>query len=171
MKSLLIALSLIIGLNVQDLDAKVLIGKIDIQSVMNQITQGKKANKKLKKEFDKKQKELKTKEEGIKKMQEGFQKQSLVMSEEAKRKKDREIKAKIVELQRKSVEYQKIITDMEKKLKAPILDRLKGVVAAVSKKEGLAVTFEVRSAPVVYVENEVDITSKVVAAFNKKFPK
>jgi outer membrane protein len=167
MKSLIALMTLAFSLNAFSM----VIGKVDIQRVLLSVAQGKKVRDQLKGEFEKKKKVLDKEQQKIKKMQEDFQKQSLVMSDKAKMDKERQLQEAIMRLQQKSLGFQKEIQEMENKMKAPIIDRVRKIVENVSKKEELDVTFEASTAPVVYAKNEKDITEKVIKAYDKKFSK
>jgi outer membrane protein len=144
------------------------IGKVDIQKVLLTIKQGQAVRTKLKKSFEKKQTLLKKDETNIRKMQQDFQKQSLVMNDSAKAKKQKEIQGAIVKLQQKTQKFQSEIQKMENKLKKPILERVKVIIEAVSKKANVDVTFETSQAPILYTRTEKDLTDDVVKAYNKK---
>ena len=53
-------------------------------------------------------------------------------------------------------------------MKKPILEKLKPVIDEVSKSEKVAMTFEITSSPLVYAQDKVDITEKVIKAYDKK---
>ena len=167
MKSLIALMTFVFSLNAFSM----MIGKVDIQRVLLSVSQGKKVRDQLKGEFEKKKKVLDKEQEKIKKMQQDFQKQSLVMSDKAKMDKERELQEAIMKLQQKSLGFQKEIQEMENKMKAPIIERVRKVVENVSKSEKLDVTFEASTAPVVYAKNEKDITEMVIKSYDKKFPK
>ena len=148
--------------------ANVKVGVVNIQKVITSIGEGKSVMKTLEKSFKAKQKEIKAEEEAIKKLQQDYQKQSSLLSEKAKAKKENEIRQKIAQLQQKTMEYQKNIQSQEQQLKKPILEKLKPVIDQVSKQEKVAMTFEISSSPVVYAQEQVDITDKVIKTYDKK---
>lgn len=165
MKKLIILLSLLLSFSAFA-DVKVAI--VNIQKVITSIKEGKGVMKTLEKSFKSKQAELKKEENGIKKLQKDYQKQSLVLSDKAKAKKEGEIRAKIQALQQKTMKYQKEIQKLEAQMKKPILEKLKPVIDDVSKKEKVAMTFEITSSPLVYAQDKVDITAKVIKAYDSK---
>ena len=148
-----------------------LVGKVDVQNVLVSVKEGKKVRDQLKDEFEKKRKILDSEQEEIKKLQQNFSKQSLVMNDKAKLEKEKEIQQKIIELQQKSLGYQKEIQEMEGKMKAPILERIKTIVDSVSEKAGVDVTFEMSTAPVIYAKSEKDLTTEVIKEYDKKYSK
>lgn len=158
-----------VALFVFSASAQVKVGVVNIQKIITTVKMGKNVMKTLEKSFNAKKKTLKKDEESIKKMQKDFQKQNLVLSDKAKAKKEAAIRQKIAGIQQQTMKFQKEIQKQELELKKPILEKLKGVIDDVSKDEKLDLTFEVSSSPIVYAKSKVDITEKVIKAFDKKF--
>lgn len=150
--------------------SKILVGSVNIQQILVTVQEGTKVRDKLKKSFESKQAILKKEEEKIRKAQEDYKKQALVMNDKAKMKKEQELQKMIMDLQQKSMGYQKEIQEMEQKLKAPILDKIKEVVDEVSKEAGVDLTFEVSTAAVVYAKSQKDLTDEVIKLYDKRHP-
>ena len=168
MKSILMVSMLAFSLSSM---ASVKVGLVNIQKIIVTIKEGKSVDKTLKKSFDKKQKKIKAIEADIRKMQEKLQKQNKVLSETAKANKMAEIQKKVMAARQQMSQFQKDIQKQESNLKKPILEKLKPVIDAVSKENKVAITFEISTSPVVYAENKVDLTEKVVKAYDKKYSK
>ncbi len=151
--------------------AEVKVGMVNIQKIITTIKEGKSVNTTLEKSFKSKQNLVKKQEEGIKKLQADFQKQNLVLSEKAKAKKAGEIQQKIAAVRQQMMGYQKEIQKQEKELKKPILDKLKPIIDQISKDEKVAMTFEISSSPIVYAASTIDLTDKVIKAYDKKHSK
>jgi outer membrane protein len=151
--------------------AEVKIGIVNIQKIITTIKEGKSVNTTLEKSFKAKQKKIKAEEDKIKKLQEKFQKQSAVFTAEVRAKKGMEIQQKVQEVRQQMAQYQKEIQQQEANLKKPILEKLKPVIDEVSKKEKVAMTFEISSSPVVYAQSKIDLTDKVIKAYDKKHSK
>lgn len=166
MKKIIILLSLFLSLSAF---ADVKVGIVNIQKVITSIKEGKSVMESLKKSFKTKQAELKKEENKIKKLQKDYQKQSLVLSDKAKAKKESEIRGMIQKLQQTTMSYQKGIQKQEAELKKPILEKLKPIIDSVSKKEKVSMTFEITSSPLVYAQDKVDITAKVIKAYDSKY--
>jgi outer membrane protein len=165
MKKIILIMTLMFSLSAF---AEVKVAIVNIQKIITSIKEGKGVMKSLEKSFKTKQAELKKEEEAIKKLQKDYQKQSLVLSDKAKAKKEGDIRQKIQGLQQKTMKYQKEIQKMEAEMKKPILEKLKPVIDDVSKKEKVAMTFEITSSPLVYAQDKIDITDKVIKAYDKK---
>ena len=101
-------------------------------------------------------------------MRANYDKQSMVMNDKAKSKKQMEIQQAFQEHRLKLQKFQDEIGEKERKLKAPVMERLKGVIDNVSKSGGYDMVFEVATGPV-YVKGEEDISDKVIKAYDKKF--
>lgn len=151
--------------------AKVVIGLVDIQKVLVSVKEGKSVQASLKKSFDSKKKLLEKDENKIKKAQESYKKQSAILADSAKMKKEREIQEMVLKLQNKTMSYQKEIQKMEQEMKRPILEKLRPIIDEVSKQSGVAMTFELSAAPIVYAETKKDITESVIQAYDKKYKK
>jgi outer membrane protein len=149
--------------------AEIVIGQVNMQKIVTSINQGKKVRDVIKKKFDKMQAEIKKEEDSIKGLQQKFQKQSAVMSAQAKQKKGQEIQKKIMALQQKTMTYQKQIQQMEQQKMAPILKKLKAVIDTVSKGSKVDLTVEGGAAPIIYAKKTIDLSDKVISAYNKKF--
>tara|TARA_Y100000768_G_scaffold388987_1_gene389751 strand:- start:10964 stop:11506 length:543 start_codon:yes stop_codon:yes gene_type:complete len=168
MKSLLLAMILSFSVSTY---ANVKVGIVNIQKIIVTIKEGKSVDSTLKKSFASKQKKIQAMEADIKDMQEKLQKQSKVLSDSAKAKKMEEINKKVMEARAQMNKYQKEIQKQEADLKKPILEKLKPIIDDISKDEGVAMTFEISSNPVVYAQNKVDLTDKVIKAYDKKHSK
>ena len=168
MKQLYLILTLVFSVSAL---AEVKVGLVNIKKIMATIKQGKAVDATLQKSFNAKQGEIKKEEEAIRKLQEKFQKQNAVLSDAAKAKKGQEIAGKIEAVRKKMRQFQEEIQKQEAQLKKPILDKLKPIIDEVSKKEGVTLTFEISQSPVVYAQNQVQLTEKVIKAYDKKNPK
>lgn len=164
MKKIIALLSLCLSMSAF---ADVSVGKIDIQTILVSVEQGKIVREKLKAEFDKKQAILKQDELVISELQAKFEK---MPESKEKTKLDSEINNKIATIQIKTKDYQEYIKHMEDKLKQPILDKIVEVTAIVSKNENIDFTYDINTSNLVYAKNEVDLTQKIIEAFNKKYP-
>lgn len=150
--------------------ASVVVGLVDIQKIITTIKEGKNVQKNLEKSFNSKKALLKKDEDKIKKAQEDYKKQSVVLAEAARANKEREIQEMMMSLQNKTMEYQREIQKMEQDMKKPILDKLRPIIDEVSKANGVAMTFELSAAPIVYAESKKDLSDDVIKAYDKKHP-
>lgn len=147
------------------------VGLVNIQKIMASTKEGKSVNKTLEKSYKEKKKQLKTQEKAIIKLQEKFKKQDAVLTDSAKMKKSAEIARKMELARRKATQFEQQIRKQEAELKKPILEKLKPIIDEISKNEKVDFTFEVTASPVVYAANKVDLTDKIIKAYDKKYSK
>ena len=164
MKNILLVLAMTLSVSTF---AEVKVGIVNIQKIISTIKEGKSVNTTLEKSFKTKEKLIKAEEEKIVNMQKEFQKQNLVLSDAAKAKKGAEIQQKMNEVRQAMMKYQKEIQEEEKQLEKPILDKLKPIIDAISAEEKVAMTFEISSSPIVYAASTVELTDKVIKAYDK----
>lgn len=168
MKNLLVVVLLLSMANAM---ASSKVGIVNFQKVISEIKEGKSILKTLEKSYNDKKKILKAEEDKIKTLQGKYKKQSMVLSDKAKLKKEQELKEMIYALQKKTVSYQKEMQKQEAELKKPIMKKLQVVIDKVSNDEKVDLTFEISTSPVVFAANKIDLTGKVIKAYDKKYNK
>lgn len=168
MKNLLVLFVMLFSISVL---AEVKVGIVNIQKIIGTIKEGKSVNKTLEKSFNAKRKLIKKEEEAIVKLQKQFKKQDAVLSNAAKAKKGAEIAKRMETVRAKVQQFQGQIRKQEAELKKPILEKLKPVIDSISKEADVAMTFEISSSPIVYAASKVDLTEKVIKAYDKKHSK
>jgi len=151
--------------------AEVKVGLVNIQKILVTVKEGKTVNKTLEKSYNAKKKLIKKEEQVILKLQGKFQKQSAVLSESAKAKKGAEIGKLMESVRGKVKQYQAEIRKQEAELKKPILLKLKSIIEAISQSEKVSMTFELSNSPVVYASSKIDLTDKIIKAYDKKYSK
>ncbi|MGK5089623.1 OmpH family outer membrane protein [Bdellovibrionota bacterium FG-2] len=144
------------------------VGVVDMQKALQTVDTGKKARSELEKDFNAKKKELTTEEAAIKKMGEEFKKQSLVMNEEARMKKQAELQERIMKFQENTARSQTDIQRKEHELTQPIVTKLRTIIGDVAKQKGLAMVLEKNENMVLFSLDKDDLTTEVIAAYNKQ---
>lgn len=148
--------------------ADVKIGYVDMQKAIQSTKAGQKAKKDLEAEFEKRKKTLQSKESALKKMGEELEKKAMVLSEDVRAKKQKEFQTSMMEFQQTVQKNQKEIQEQERKLTEPILKKLQSVIEDMAKKDTYTVILEKRENGVLWAQKELDITEKVVKAFEAK---
>lgn len=166
MKKSLLVLSLLITASMaQAADAKV--GFVDMQKAIQTTSAGKKAKAELEGEFNKKKKELEKKEADLKKMGEDLEKKKSVLSEEALGKKQAEFQAEMMNYREIVGKSQLDIQKKERDLTAPILEKMRKVIANLAKEKGYTMVIE-NSQMVLYATPDADMTEEVIKAYEKQ---
>jgi len=148
------------------------IGYIDSQKVLAEY----KGATEIKKRYEQKVAEWKNEAEKIKKdiinLREALQTQNMLLSEEAKLR-------KVKEIEKKEQEYQQFIQDiwgqsgeaeaLNKELMQPLLQEIDTLITGIGKEEGFSIILDASSGALVYAEDELNITDRVIEALNRKF--
>lgn len=165
MKKMMIALSLLLAASFAQAESK--IGFVDMQKAIQATAAGKKAKGELEGEFNKKKKELEKKEADLKKMGEDLEKKKSVLSEDALGKKQAEFQEEMLKYRDIVGKSQVEIQKKERELTAPILEKMKKVIAKLAKDKGISMVLE-NSQMVLYAVPESDMTEEVIKAFDKE---
>jgi outer membrane protein len=147
--------------------AETRVGLVDMQKAIQSTSAGKKAKSELESEFNKKKKELESKEAELKKIGEELEKKKSVMSEEALGKKQAEFQEEMLRYRDVVGKSQLDIQKKERDLTAPILDKMKKVIAKIAKEKGYSVIMESNQS-VLFATPEGDLTDDVIKAFEKE---
>lgn len=166
MKKMMIVLSLLMAAGfAHAADSK--IGFVDMQKAIQSTTAGKKAKAELEGDFNKKKKELEKKEADLKKMGEDLEKKKSVLSEEALGKKQAEFQEEMMKYRDVVGKSQQDIQKKEHDLTAPILEKMKGVIAKLAKDKGYTAVLE-NTQMVLFATSDNDLTDEVIKAFEKQ---
>jgi len=148
--------------------AEVKIGFVDMQKAIQETKAGKKAKKELETEFNKKKKELEKKEADLKKMNEDLEKKAMVLSDDVRAKKQKEFQDEMLKYRELVGKSQMGIQTRERELTKPIVDGLRNIIEDIAKKEGFTVILEKSEQSVMWAQKDIDLTDRVVTAFDKK---
>jgi outer membrane protein len=140
---------------------------VDLQRCIKESIEGKKVFEKLKGEKDAMQKKLDIKQNELVKLKEELDKQSMMLSVDAQ-----EDKAK--DFQRKQRDFKYLYEDLTQELRKAeaeerrrLIKELERVVLDIGKKENYLFVFERRSSGIMYMDNVIDITDKVIEAYDQ----
>ena len=152
-----------------NLFAEAKIGVFDLQKVMVNSDAGKDIKKLLEQKRNFYTQQIKKREQKLKKMREDLEKKSMMMSEEAKQQKEQEYQKKLRDLKLYA-------SDSENELKAIYRDKTQKLIHDIlqiakdyGKKNNFLFIIERQEAGIVYVSKSVDITDKILKAFNKYY--
>ncbi|WP_374033008.1 OmpH family outer membrane protein [Bdellovibrio bacteriovorus] len=110
---------------------------------------------------------MEKKEADLKKMGEDLEKKKSVLSEEALGKKQAEFQEEMLKYRDVVGKSQIEIQKKERELTAPILEKMKKVIAKLAKDKGYTLVLE-NSQMVLYATADADLTTEVIAAFEKE---
>jgi outer membrane protein len=144
------------------------IGYVDLHAALNQVDEGKKAKKKLKKEFKKKQQRLNKKQKEVKELRNSLKKEGMMLSKKAKRKKSMKLKRKMSQLQKLYMEMQQNISKKEAKATKPIFDKMRKVIDKIAKEKGYDLVLEKRKSSVLFAKDAMNLTDELVKRYEKQ---
>lgn len=167
MRSLIFIVVGLMGFGSYSAQAEQKIAVVDMQKAIQTSNSGKKAREELEGAFNKKKKELQAEESNLKKLQEDFQKQQAALNPAAKQKKQAELQEKFMKYQELLQKSQADIQKREQEMSAPIISKIKSVVAEIAKSKGVDVVLERNENFVLFSKPELDLTDDVLKAINK----
>jgi outer membrane protein len=142
---------------------------VDLQRVLLETAQGKAAKQDLEDELAKSEAKLKRKAEDLQKQLEDLQSKAKIMSEDQLMRRQQELAIKDQELQALYAELGEDISTKEALLMEKIYKNTQTVVAAIAKEEGIQIVLVKSELTVLYANPQLDITNKVIVAYDKKF--
>ena len=144
------------------------IAYVDLQKALNLSVAGKAAKEKIKTKVQSYDVEVQGRQEELKKLKDDLEKQAMLLSEEARNAKERDYQQKVKEYQRFTKDIQETLQQTDADLTRKILESLLKVVQEVGKSEGYAMVLEKTESSIVYADESIDISDKVIKAFDAK---
>ena len=92
----------------------------------------------------------------------------MAMNEETRAKKQAELGNEMRKYQELAAKSQMEIQKRERDLTAPIVTKLRSIIEDIAKKEEYTVILEKSEQSVMYAQKDLDLTERVVKAFDKK---
>jgi len=144
------------------------IGVIDFQAIIDTSDAGKRSASEMKSQGKDMEQTLKKKEAEVEELKKALEQKALVMSEEAREKKERELRIKAIDFDSLRKKYLETLKDLNLKLSDRIKEDVFQIVEEIGKREGYLLILERRVGGVVYAPNAIDITDRVIEAYNKQ---
>ena len=142
------------------------IGYIDLQSVIKNSKAGKAAKASFESEFKKKRLIIENKAKILAKEEQDFINQAPLMDYDAKKRRAEAIQHKKKELARLRDDFREELQKKDFELTQQILKELESVIKTIGSKEGYLLIVEKTESGVIYGSDEVDITQKVITAYD-----
>ncbi|MDY6987972.1 MAG: OmpH family outer membrane protein [Thermodesulfobacteriota bacterium] len=144
------------------------IGVIDFQVIIDTSNAGKRSATDMKTQGKEMEQTLKEKEAEVEELKKALEQKALVMSEEAREKKERDLRIKAIDFDSLRKRYLETLKDLNLKLSDQIKEDVFQIVEEIGKREGYLLILERRVGGVVYAPNAIDITDRVIEAYNKQ---
>lgn len=168
MKRIVAALFTLLLLAAPALAVENKIGYVDLQKALNTSEAGKAAKEKISKKVKEYEGTIDTRQKEIKKLKEELEKQAMLLSEEARGAKERDYQQKVKEFQRFTKDIQEELQQKDNEFTKQILEELFKVIKDVGEKEGYTLILEQSESSILYADEKVNLTDKVIKAFDAK---
>lgn len=151
--------------------AEVKIGYIDLQKALNLSEAGKAAKEKIGKKVKEHESTIDSRQKELKKLKDDLEKQALLLSEEARAAKERDYQQKLKDFQRFTKDIQEELQQQDADFTRQILEEVFKVIKEVGEKEGYTLILEQAESSILYADDKIDLTDKVIKAFDARSKK
>jgi len=145
---------------------KTKVGVIDMQKFQQESKKFQKIRIDLKKKFETLQKKLDKEKADLAKLEEEFKKQSMMLSLDAKEDKKKEVERKRRYYKYLYTEYTQEMKDAELDARKKVGKEVEKIVGKMGEEGGYAMIFERQAPGLIYYDDSLDITEKVVKAYD-----
>ena len=172
MKQFVVLMLVCLGLVISPVAAQAQkIGYVDLQKALNMSSEGKAAKEKIKTQVQGYDAEVQQLQEELQKMKQDLEKQAMLLSEEARNSKERDYQQKVKDYQRFTKDIQEELQQTDADLTRKILEDILKVVVKLGKTESYTLILEKTESSIVYADESIDITDKVIKQFDDEYKK
>ncbi len=143
------------------------IGFINMRTIIQESTAGKKGFAEIKTMYDKKKAEITKKEDELKRLKDDIDKQKAVLTPEAAQEKETNFQVKVRDYQRFAKDAQDELAAKEQNVTSKLIPEILQVVENVGKKEGYTAIIDLNNPVIVYHDKQDELTKKIIDEFNK----
>ncbi len=142
------------------------IGIVDFQKILETSLAGKAAQVEISKHGKKMENALKQKQGELQEMKRTMDREALVISREKREEKERAFRINLNDLRTLEKKYKADLGGLNKRLIGNLQDEVFKLVEALGKKEGFLLIMEKREGGVMYSPKAIDITDRLIQAYN-----
>lgn len=144
------------------------IAVVDVQRVILETAQGRKAKKNLESSFTKNSMKLERKAKELQKQLQDLQAKAAMLSDAEVMRRQQELVRKDTELQELYVKYQEELARKEALLTEKIYKNVAAIVKQMALEDSIQVVLVRSQSTVLYANPKLDLTNKVIVAYDKK---
>lgn len=148
---------------------KIKIGFIDIQRVISESQAGKQARDRFQAQVKKAESDIMKERQDLDRMKSDLEKKGPLLKEEERRNLEADFQKRSVNLQRRMSDYQQELQVKNNEMMSDILKDLEKIVNEVGKAEKFTLILE--RSQILYSDQGIDITSKVIDTYNSRTKK
>ena len=169
MKYWLVVGMLVLGYSLSDAQERVKIGFIDIQRVISESQAGKRARDRFQAQVKKAEGDILKERQDIERLKTDLDKKGPLLKDEERRNLEADLQKRSVILQRSMSDHQQDLQVKNNEMMSEILKELEKIVNEVGKAEKFTLILE--RSQILYSDQGIDITSKVVETYNSRAKK
>ncbi len=147
------------------------LGFVDIQKAVTESLAGKAANDRFTEEAEKMKDDILKEKESIEKLGEVLQKQSMMLTDDVRREKEKDFLRRQRDYERQVKDSKTELQIKEAELTNDILEKLLPVVKKFGKDNGFSIIFEKSERMVLYADDALDLTDKIIAIYDAQYRK
>jgi len=140
---------------------------VDIQRVLEEVPEGKKAKKELTKLRDSRQKEVDRRKAELQALKEQFDSQGLLLNEQKRREMEGQLQGKLLELQKLVVEHERQVQQQNLQLMQRVIPAVQAMVQQIAKEEGFTLVLVNTGQNILYFDPKYDITNQVLRRYER----
>ena len=169
MKYWLVVGMLVVGYSLSFARERIKIGYIDIQRVIGESQAGKRARDRFQAQVKKAEADIIKERQDIERLKSDLEKKGPLLKEEERRNLELDLQKRSVNLQRSMSDYQQDLQVKNNEMMSDILKELEKIVNEVGKAEKFTMILE--RSQILYSDQGIDITSKVIETYNSRAKK
>ena len=169
MKYWLVVATLVLCFSVGYAQERVRIGYIDIQKVIAESQAGKRARDRFQAQVKKAEADLVKERQELERLKSDLDKKGPLLKDEERRNLESDLQKRSVNLQRSMSDHQQDLQAKNNEMMADILKELEKIVNEVGKAEKFTLILE--RSQILYSDQGIDITSKVIETYNSRAKK
>ncbi len=151
--------------------AETRIGYVDLQKALNLSQAGKEAKDKIAARVKEYEGTIDSRQKELKKLKEELEKQAVLLSEDARANKERDYQQKLKEFQRFTKDIQEELQQKDADFTRQILENLFNVLKEIGKNESYTIILEKSESSVLYADESIDLTEKLISKYDANFQK
>ena len=169
MKYWLVVVTLVLCVSVSYAQERIKIGYIDIQKVIAESQAGKRARDRFQAQVKKAEADIVKERQELDRLKSDLDKKGPLLKDEERRNLESDLQKRSVNLQRSMSDYQQDLQAKNNEMMADLLKELEKIVNEVGKAEKFTLILE--RSQILYSDQGIDITGKVIETYNSRAKK
>lgn len=169
MKYWLVVATLVLSFSVSYAQERIKIGYIDIQKVIAESQAGKRARDRFQAQVKKAEADIVKERQEIERLKADLDKKGPLLKDEERRNVESDLQKRSINLQRSMSDYQQDLQAKNNEMMSDLLKELEKIVNEVGKAEKFTLILE--RSQILYSDQGIDITSKVIETYNSRAKK